>query len=1348
MRIIQTSLWITAACAAFGLGGAFGAADVAISQVYGGGGNSGATLRNDFIELHNRGAGPVDVTGWSVQYASSAGTTWQKTILAGTIPAGGFYLVQEAQGAGGTQALPTPDATGTIAMAATAGKIALSNASATLSGACPGGLTDLIGFGAANCFEGPGPVPALTNATAALRAASGCADSDNNPADFTAGAPVPRNSASAGFLCGGDAAPAVASMIPAPASGAAAPATNITLTFNEPVAAIGSWFQLSGSVGGPHTATVTGGPSVFTLNPDADFQIGETVTVTVLAAQISDLDAIDPPDQPLADFAGSFTVASPVRIASIQGASHLSPLAGQAVSGVEGVVTAKLGNGFYLQDPLPDAYASTSEAIFVFTSVAPTVNVGDALIVSGTVSEFRPGGATTDNLTTTELTAPVILVVSSGNPLPAPVIIGLGGRLPPNHIIDDDAASGNVETSGVFDPDSDGIDFYESLESMRVQVSDPVVIGPRNSFGEFLVLGDSGKQAALRTPRGGLKVRAGDFNPEKIMIDDALAATPTVNVGDAFTGPIVGVLDYQFANFKILPSSLPAVVAGPLAQETSGPGCGGLLSVATFNVENLDPSDPQAKFDQLAAVIVHNLKSPLLIGLEEVQDNNGAVNDGTVDASVTASRLIVAIQAAGGPVYEYRDIAPQNLQDGGEPGGNIRVAFLYQSAQGLAFVSRPGATAATSVAPVASPTGARLNFSPGRINPTNPAFNSSRKPLVGEFNFQGRTFIVIANHFNSKGGDKPLFGRFQPPVLSSEVQRIQQAQAVQAFVASVLNVDPDAKVVLLGDFNDFEFSNPLVALKGSNLVDLMETLPENERYSYVYEGNSQALDHILVSRNIALNPATVYDVVHVNSEFADQVSDHEPQRACFDRGPISDAGLSAQAALQGASQGLFGVAVPLAATAPTVPDVYRSPAQSAADQLASAPGLSAAYLTRGIADAAAMFAYWPDAANPTHAVFCIESDREAIGAFPNGQVKYNPSLQRVDRNGNVATILRGMQSCDGITLTSWGTLVATEAAVDGGAYELIDPLGTSEYTVQDRAAGLIVDGNGNPETARIAKRPALPAMAWGGLATLPNGVVIAGDKLRPGIDSADAGGGAILKFIPTTTAAPNVRISALFQSPLVAGSVHALQVSCEGDDQQVGQGCEVGKAAWVSVNAAMARKDADRNGATGFFLPQGLRRDPSYADSAHPQAVRFCWSDAQNEASGSHGEIMCGVDEAPATAVATQRTVAVSRAITGDNDFNAFGDLAFQPGSGNLYVTEGHGNGDIFACLADRGDRDNQADGCIKVFSVKDSKAVPKGLAFTADGRYALLSIQRSRDDLMPPADGYPTDDILLLTGF
>ncbi|HEY9167165.1 MAG TPA: phospholipase D-like domain-containing protein [Candidatus Kryptonia bacterium] len=191
---------------------------VVISEVYGGGGNSGATLKNDFIELYNPTTSPVSLAGWSVQYSSAAGSSWQVTNLSGSIAPHGFYLVQEAQGSGGTISLPTPDATGTLAMSSTAGKVALASSTSALSGSNPtgGALVDLVGYGStATGYEGTGPAPAPSNTASIERKASSGStttsmapggadelagngyDSDNNASDFVQRAsPQPQNSAS------------------------------------------------------------------------------------------------------------------------------------------------------------------------------------------------------------------------------------------------------------------------------------------------------------------------------------------------------------------------------------------------------------------------------------------------------------------------------------------------------------------------------------------------------------------------------------------------------------------------------------------------------------------------------------------------------------------------------------------------------------------------------------------------------------------------------------------------------------------------------------------------------------------------------------------------------------------------------------------------------------------------------------------------------------------------------------------------------------------------------------------------------------------------------------------------
>ncbi|MBP0452617.1 lamin tail domain-containing protein [Kitasatospora sp. RG8] len=745
--------------------------DIVISQVYGGGGNSGAPYANDFIELYNRGTAPVSVTGWTVQYASAGGSSWSRTTLSGTIAPGKYYLVQEAAGAGAGAALPTPDATGTLALSATSGKVALvTNGTAlTCTSGCATqpGVRDFVGYGSSASSAEGSPTGNLSNSTAALRAGGGATDTDGNAADFAVTAPAPRNSSSAGGGTGGG-----------------------------------------------------------------------------------------------------------TRIHDVQGAARTSPLAGRPVSAVPGVVTAVGTAGFWYQDPTPDADPATSEAVYVYTSSAPTVAVGDSVTVGGTVSEFRPGGTGgTTNLTITELTGPSVTVLAHNAALPAPTVVGPGGRVPPATVVSG-VTGGDVETAGGFQPATDGLDFWESLEGMRVELDNAAVVGPTSKFGEIPVVPQG---STTRTARGGILLQANDANPERVILDDVLAPTPAATVGDTLSGATVGVLDYSFGTFKLLVTATPAVTPGGTAPETTTAPAAGELAAATFNVENLAPGDPQSKYDGLAAGIVGNLRSPDLVALEEIQDNSGATDNGVVAADQTLAKLTAAITAAGGPAYSYRQINPQDDQDGGQPGGNIRQVFLYRTDRGLTFTDRAGAGSTTANSVVNNAGTPALAYSPGRIDPANSAFDASRKPLAGEFRWNGKPVFVIANHFNSKGGDQPLFGRYQQPARPSETQRHAQATVVKSFTDQILAVDPNAAVIVLGDLNDFEFSQTADLLTaGGSLVDLPRTLPLNERYTYVYEGNSQVLDHILISGALAAKPYG-YDIVHLNSEFPTQLSDHDPQ---------------------------------------------------------------------------------------------------------------------------------------------------------------------------------------------------------------------------------------------------------------------------------------------------------------------------------------------------------------------------------------------------------------------------------------------------------------------------------------
>src|SRR4051812_1835539 len=392
--------------------------DIVISQVYGGGGNAGATLKNDFIELYNRGSAPVSVAGWSVQYGSSGGTTWtNRTPLTGTIRPGRHYLVQEAAGTGGTQDLPTPNATGSIAMAAGAGKVALvtNNTNLTCAADCDhaDGVRDFVGYGAANDFE-TAPAPLLSNTTSDSRDGAGT-DTDNNAVDFTAGAPNPRNTP-----------PPVQVTDTDPDNGAndVPVDTNVTITFDAPVDLGPDNFGISCTTSGAHGFTLSGGPTTYTLDPASDFAGEERCTVSV---HTDDVDT---------SFSFATVGVQGLKIHDIQGGQHISPYAARIVSGVPGVVTTSVGNGFYIQDPSPDSDERTSEGVFVFSGTGGAKPpAGTAVTVSGRIQEFRPGAT---GLTITEIASPTVTPTGTA-PVPAPTVIGDGGRIPPNRVIDNDS---------------------------------------------------------------------------------------------------------------------------------------------------------------------------------------------------------------------------------------------------------------------------------------------------------------------------------------------------------------------------------------------------------------------------------------------------------------------------------------------------------------------------------------------------------------------------------------------------------------------------------------------------------------------------------------------------------------------------------------------------------------------------------------------------------------------------------------------------------------------------------------------------------------------------------------------
>ncbi|MFD1887806.1 S-layer homology domain-containing protein [Paenibacillus wenxiniae] len=566
-------------------------------------------------------------------------------------------------------------------------------------------------------------------------------------------------------------------------------------------------------------------------------------------------------------------------INQIQGTTQTSTYAEQQVQGVEGIVTmVKSRTSFYMQ--MPDEQADrderTSEGILVYRS-SHGVKPGDRITVDGKVKEYRETGyADAADLTTTEIVASSINVLAENQPLPAPIVIGAGGRAIPEQIASSDGQA-------AFDPTRYSIDFYESLEGMRVQLNNADIIGP---YTYEIPVTVEAERHTRRTPAGGLIITDGDFNSDRLLI--ASKPAQPIKTGDRFDGAITGIMSYSYSNFKILPDQpLPAIQDGGWKREISqlhnGPE---QLTIASFNVENFW-NDPAAtdKTQKIARDVVDNLHTPDILALMEVQDNNGAKDDGTTDASENFKALITAIQAAGGPTYRYASIAPANNMDGGAPGGNIRVGFLYNPER-VTLPVAPGGTGDSVTAVTYGATG--LNVNPGRIDPSNVAFEHSRKSLAAQFVFHGQSVIVIANHFNSKGGDQALYGAVQPPARSSEIQRARQAAVLNDFVKDTLARNSNANIVLVGDFNDFQFSNTFTILKGNQLTNLVDTLPVNERYSYVYEGNSQTLDHVLMTSQLAARAQL--DIVHINADFMEEdgrVSDHDPLLTRIDFTPKS-----------------------------------------------------------------------------------------------------------------------------------------------------------------------------------------------------------------------------------------------------------------------------------------------------------------------------------------------------------------------------------------------------------------------------------------------------------------------------
>nr|WP_194300047.1 Hint domain-containing protein [Acetobacter musti] len=559
-------------------------------------------------------------------------------------------------------------------------------------------------------------------------------------------------------------------------------------------------------------------------------------------------------------------------IQQLNGDSYTSPYNRKTVQ-TTGVVTAvdtTGGKGYWIQDPSPDASHVGSSGLFVLAATGATLpSVGQTVTVTGLMENYS-GTSWSNSLPVSEIVETSHSVADTAAVSITPTVIGEGGLTVPTEAYTGTDTNLNTSTA-TLQPDANALDFYRSLVGQVVTIHNAVVVGATASNATWVVP-DGGD--GLLNSRGALIESADNINTQRIEVYYDSGVTPgdaiSATLGDSL-GDVTGVLNYYNGVYELEPISAVTVTpAAPPQQTTNFLKDQTHLLVADYNIENFDALDPtQAdRLSQLATIITQNLNAPDVLALQEVQDDSGTANDGTVDATQNIEAIIAAIAAAGGPTYAYAEIDPVNGAEGGVAGGNIRNVFLYnpERVSLVGDVSRIGTDASTTT------------------------FKNTRLPLVGTFEFNGQDVTLINVHNSSQAGSSELYGSTQPPVNhgggtpADDVNgRQAQAEYITDYVKTLLQSDPTAKVGVLGDFNDVAWSDTQQIYTGSGVLTDMEGHedPDN-RYTYVFEGNAESLDHTLVSSTFYED--SDFETVHVNAEYQDSVreSDHDPSLSFVD----------------------------------------------------------------------------------------------------------------------------------------------------------------------------------------------------------------------------------------------------------------------------------------------------------------------------------------------------------------------------------------------------------------------------------------------------------------------------------
>jgi predicted extracellular nuclease len=798
-----------------------------------------------------------------VQYASSTGTSWQVTNLTGTVAPGQYLLVQEAAGGGGTTNLPIPDVAGTINLSATSGKVALVSSQSALTGSCPTAV-DFLGYGTSvNCSEGS-PTVNLSASTAAVRVGNGCTDTDDNSADFAVAAPNPRNSASAILACGTVQALTIDTT--------ALPAATTGVSYSAAVTASGGAGAKSWAAAGlPAGLSMDASSGVISGITKADPGSSFRVSITVMDSSGSATKTFELLVQAPPPCTGA------IPIGQVQGSGDASPLVGQSVT-TKGIVTALRSNGFFVQSPAPgDNDSSTSDGIYVFTSSAPTgaAVIGNLVCVTGTVAEFQGQ---------TELSSPALAAMASGQALPAPITL-TASDLNPNGPIDQ----------------------LEKYSGMRVAIQSLTVTGPTGgtidekdatstSNGAFYgVL--TGESRPFREPGIPLtdtlppgtppNVPRWDTNPQVIQIYSLgqVGAVPiNVAVGNTVTN-LVGVLSYFPSAYEILPDpASPPAITGNLTYTAVPDKTPAEITIANANLQHFyntmqDPNGsgtvtvltPVAFANRLnkASLGIRNvLKTPDIVAVEEAQD--------LPTLKALAAKINADALAATGVDPNYQAYLAE-----GNDISNINVGFLVKSTITVVDVMQYGKDS-TFVSPTSGQT-LLLNDRPPLVLRVRAARDGSS---------QTTAFTMIANHLRSLDNiDDPATGA------QVRAKRQKQAEYLADLIQSRQALDPNEKIIAVGDFNAYEFSDGYVdvvgtvkgtpappdqivvasnALVNPTLTVMADVAPPAERYSYTFSGSAEEIDQMLLNPN-ALSLFSRYAVGRLDADFP-EIYRNDPNR--------------------------------------------------------------------------------------------------------------------------------------------------------------------------------------------------------------------------------------------------------------------------------------------------------------------------------------------------------------------------------------------------------------------------------------------------------------------------------------